>query len=174
MKEVYDKIFSNYQFGWANPKLESFSSINTSLKITRKIFSKSNKAIASKELFENLTNDQKKDLKSFYKLRFEKLIKDKTIVNLNRMPELKSIARNLRLIFFEDEDFNVQGQVLFKDKPSTIMWGRAIKETKTSILVIFLTKLTFLDTIYAYTGRDSGDYEEGPAKNCSLWRSTGI
>jgi len=91
------------------------------LKITRKIFSKSNKAIASKELFENLTNDQKKDLKSFYKLRFEKLIKDKTIVNLNRMPELKSIARNLRLIFFEDEDFNVQGQVLFKDKPSTIM-----------------------------------------------------
>mmetsp|Transcript_27536 Transcript_27536/g.24408 ORF Transcript_27536/g.24408 Transcript_27536/m.24408 type:complete len:104 (+) Transcript_27536:315-626(+) len=102
-------------------KLESFSSINTSLKFTRKIFSKSNKAIASKELFENLTNDQKKDLKSFYKLRFTKLIKDKTIVNLSRMPELKSISDSLRLIFFEDDNFNVQGQVLFKDRPTMVM-----------------------------------------------------
>lgn len=40
MKLAYDNMFNNYQFGWANHKLESFSSINTNLKFARKIFSK--------------------------------------------------------------------------------------------------------------------------------------
>ena len=72
LKQAYDNLFSNYQFGCANPELENFSSINTDLKYARKIFSKSNRAIASKELFENLTNEQKKELKSFHRVSFSK------------------------------------------------------------------------------------------------------
>jgi hypothetical protein len=136
MCSTYENVLSNYQFGLANQEeLKSFSSINTSLKYMRKLFSKSNKAVVSKELFENLTNEQKRDLKSFMKMRFSKLVNDKTIVSYNRMPQLKSIISNLRIIFFEDEDYNVQAQVIYKEKPRTAICGRAIMKMKTSILV---------------------------------------
>lgn len=121
MVEAYNNVMSNYMFGLANRELRNFSSINTSLKFMRKLFSKKNRAIVSKELFENLTNDQKKDLKSFKKFKFSKLVSDKTIVNYSRMPQLRSILSNLRIVFFEDENYNVKAQIIFKDKPKTAM-----------------------------------------------------
>ncbi|CAI2377914.1 unnamed protein product [Moneuplotes crassus] len=141
LKLAYDNLFKNYRFGCANRKLESFASINKQMKYANQIFKKSNKSIASKELFENLTNDQKRDLKSFHRMRFTKLLRDGTIVNLNRMPELESIKNNLGVTFFEDQNYNIQGQVIFKDRPKTAMCGAAIKNTKSSILVVFI--LTF-------------------------------
>ena len=134
--EAYETVLANYQFGLANQELKNFSSINTSLKYMRRLFSKSNSAMVSKELFENLTNDQKRELKSFHKLRFMKLLNNKTIVKYH-MPQLKTILPNLRIVFFEDESYNVQVQVIFKDRPKTAVCGRAIMKTKTSIILKF-------------------------------------
>ena len=174
LKQAYDNLFSNYQFGCANPELENFSSINTDLKYARKIFSKSNRAIASKELFENLTNEQKKELKSFHRVSFSKWVKDKTIINLNRMPELRTIIKNLNITFFEDEHYNVQGQVIFKDTPRTAMWGSAIKNTKSSILVSIMSLRVvkvFIDTIYNWSGGYSLNSQERSREVNSVWWS---
>jgi hypothetical protein len=108
--EVYEEVQARYQFGLANKELKDFSSINTSLKFMRKLFKSNNHAQVPKELFENLNNDQKRDLKSFQKMKFSALIKDKTIIKY-KMPQLQSIIPNLRIIFFEDENFDIQVQV---------------------------------------------------------------
>lgn len=108
--EVYEEVLARYQFGLANKELKDFSSINTSLKYMRKLFKSNNHAQVPKELFENLNTEQKRDLKSFQKMRFSALIKDKTIVKY-KMPQLQSIMPNLRIIFFEDENFDIQVQV---------------------------------------------------------------
>jgi len=109
--EIYEDVLSKYQFGLANQELKDFSSINTSLKFMRKLFKKGNNTTVPKELFENLTLEQKRDLKSFRKMKFKQLLKDGTITKYNKMPQLEKIESNLKVIFFEDENFDIQVQV---------------------------------------------------------------
>uniref|UniRef100_A0A7S3J0P6 Uncharacterized protein n=1 Tax=Euplotes harpa TaxID=151035 RepID=A0A7S3J0P6_9SPIT len=130
---LYKDTLKNYQFGLANTDLKNFSSKNM------RILYKNNSPSVSKELSENLTKEQKKDMMSFKKLKFKDLLADKTIKRC-LLQQLKTISSNLRVIFQEDESFNVQILVVFKEKSRTVMCGRATTKNKTSVLLKFEIK----------------------------------
>ena len=90
---IYKETLKNYQFGLANTDLRNFSSKNMSI-----LFKKSNTTAVSKELFENLTKGQKKDMVSFKKLKFKSLLNDGTIIKY-QLDQLAVLAPYLRVIF---------------------------------------------------------------------------
>lgn len=136
---IYQKAWYYYQWGLANDDLGDFASINTSLKYMRKLMKKVTSAVVSKELLENLTREQKKDLKSYTKMKYSKLLDNHTIVN-PLLPQLKTIASNCQMIFFEDELFNIHAHLIYKDKARTAMCGKGLLKTKTSIVLRFEIK----------------------------------
>ena len=103
------------------------------------LFKKSNTTAVSKELFENLTKEQKKDMVSFKKMKFKSLTSDKTIVKC-QLDQLSVIASYLRVIFQEDEHFNVHVLLVYKEKPKGFLCGKASTKNKTSVILNFVIK----------------------------------
>lgn len=124
----YETTLINYQFGLANHELKKYSSIDVSLKNMRKLFRTASSSTVSKELFENLSKKQKEELKSYKKIRFKKLLDNGTIKCL--LPQLEVIYSNLRIVFYEDNDFRIHVEVIYKENTRSGIWGKALNKSK--------------------------------------------